>query len=314
MKKKSYLMRAIIFAAALVLFLIATNPAILFFLPAAWKAELSKAWGSAFGDVGSIADTVTFNWISVFKIIAIVLILLILDNLIRFVLSKIKPKTGKGRSLVSMVSSFSTYAIVLIGIIWCLSAVGVNLSTIFASIGIVALVIGFAAESLIADVITGVFLVFEDEFNIGDIIEFNGFRGTVTAIGIRVTCIQDNGGNVKIVNNSDIRDVLNRSKASSKAVCDIPVSYEQDLATTEQELLKILQETATRYPDVFTTPPQYLGVQELATSGMNLRVVADVNEADIFRAARIINREVKLGFDKAGIEIPFTQVVVHKAD
>ena len=118
-----------------------------------------------------------------------------------------------------MIDSFIGYAAVLVGIVWCLSAIGVNLSTIFASIGIVALIIGFAAESLTADVITGVLLVFEDEFKVGDIVEINGFRSTVTGIGVRVTSIRDAGGYIKIVNNSDIRDVLTALRCGKPLCC-----------------------------------------------------------------------------------------------
>lgn len=199
----------------------------------------------------------------------------------------------------------TTDAAVLVGIVWCLSAIGVNLSTIFASIGIVALIIGFAAESLIADVITGVFLVFEDEFNVGDIVEINGFRGTVTGIGVRVTSIRDAGGNIKIVNNSDIRDVLNCSKTASRAVVDAPIAYSADLEKAEKALGTILAALPQKYPETFATVPKYLGVKALDSSSVNLRVVAEVKEVNVFSASRLLNRVIKLGFDKAGIEIPF---------
>jgi small conductance mechanosensitive channel len=218
------------------------------------------------------------------------------------------------QSILSMVDSFLSYASSIVGLVWCLSAIGINLSTIFASIGIVALVIGFAAESLISDIITGIFLVFEDDFNVGDIVELNGFRGTVSSIGVRVTCIRDGGGNLKIINNSDLRDILNRSKASSLAVCDAPVSYNANLEEVEKILEKILAELPEKYPDTFLTTPVYLGVQALSASSVDLRVCAEVSEENLFSATRIMNREIKVGFDKAGVEIPYQQLVVRKAE
>lgn len=315
MKKLSPRLRRIIcLAFSLVLVIITTNPATMFFLPSSAKESLSDIWGRLFGNVSDVTNTLRIDWISIFQIIIVVLTMVLLTNVIRYVIERVEPKSGKMQSIFSMVDSFLSYASSIVGLVWCLSAIGINLSTIFASIGIVALVIGFAAESLISDIITGVFLVFEDDFNVGDIVELNGFRGTVTSIGVRVTCIKDGGGNLKIVNNSDLRDILNRSKASSLAVCDAPVSYNANLEEVEKILEKILDKLPEKYPDTFSTPPVYLGVQALSASSVDLRVCAEVSEANLFSATRIMNREIKIGFDKAGVEIPYQQLVVHKAE
>lgn len=312
MKKLTRPMKILYLAIALVLFIVLTNPSILP-LPETAKQWLYDVWSGVFGDVSEIASAISMNWISIFKVIAVVLIMALLYNITKFILSKIDPKTGKGKSVHSMFDSFTVYAFALIGLIWCLSAIGVNISTILASIGIVALVIGFAAESLIEDVITGLFLVFENEFNIGDVIEYNGFRGTVTKIGVRMTYITDTGGNIKMANNSDIRNVLNKSRSLSAAVIDVPISYSADLEHAEQVLMAILAELPQKYPGVFGETPAYLGVQMLDASSVNLRVSAKVSESNIFSAVRIMNREVKIGLDKANVEIPFQQVVVHQA-
>ncbi len=313
-EKKNFIKKIIIFAAILVTFLFLVNPSWLFFLPIEWRNSMKSAWNGIFGgDVSQVTNLVTLNWISLFKIVVIVLLLIIVYTVLKYILSKIQPKTGKGRSLLSMGKSFLTWVVAIVGIIWGLAAIGVNLSTIFASVGIVALVVGFAAESLIEDIVTGIFLVFEDEFNVGDIIEYNGFRGTVTSIGIRVTCIQDPAGNIKVVNNSDIRNVLNRSKNSSAAICEIPISYAADIEETEKVLIDVIETLPEKYPDVFPTKPSYLGVNSFEASSVNLKFVARVDEANIYKAARLMNREMKIGMDKAGIEIPFQQVVIHDA-
>lgn len=316
MKKQTSprLKRIIKLVCALLVVVVATNPSTLFFLPARAKDALYYAWSSLFGDVGQITDTLRINWISIFQVVIIVLFMILLVEIVRFVLERIKAKSGKSQSILSMVNSYCSYAAALVGLVWCLAAIGINLSTIFASLGIVALIVGFAAESLIEDIITGLFLVFEGEFNVGDTIEYNGFRGEVISIGVRVTSIKDGGENIKIVNNSDIRNILNRSKVSSRAVCDVPVSYSADLEEVEGVLKEILKTVPEKNPEVFAAAPVYLGVQELAESGVVLRVVAEVNERDIFAAARIMNREIKVGFDRAGVEIPFRQVVVHQAE
>lgn len=315
MKKLSPRLKRIIYlAVALILVVIVTNPAAMFFLPASAKLSLSNVWSSMFGNVDEITATLRINWISIFQIIVVVLFMVLLTNVIRFILEHVKPKSGKLQSVFSLVDSFLSYGAAIVGLIWCLSAIGINLSTIFASLGIVALIIGFAAESLIADIITGIFLVFENDFNVGDIVEYDGFRGTVDSIGIRVTCIKDAGGNLKVVNNSDIRGILNRSKVESRAVCDIPVSYRANLEEVEAVLKKILDKLSENHPDLFLSAPEYLGVQSLSASSVDLRVCAKVSEANLFAATRTMNREIKIGFDKAGVEIPFQQIVIHKAE
>ncbi len=313
-KKQSPLKRIIILAVILVLILLLTNPSLMFFLPESMRESLKEFYRGLFGDVDQIAKVIQIKWITLFKLAVIILFTMILKAVLKLIMDRIRPKTAKGASILSMVRSFSGYAIALISLVWCLSAIGINLSTIFASIGIVALIIGFAAESLIEDVVTGFFLVFEDEFNVGDIIEYNGFRGTVTNIGVRVTSIEDLGGNIKLVNNSDLRNILNRSRTNSSAVCDIPVSYAANLASTEEVLKGIAASMPGKYPDLFKEAPEYLGVQALDASSVNLRFVARVRENDIYKAARTMFREFKIGMDEAGIEIPFQQVVIHQGD
>ena len=311
---KGKLGQVIGWAIALLLFLIITNPSIIPFLSSDAKTSIKGTWSKLFGDVGKVSGTFNISWATVFQVIAIILLLVVLTNLTLFILEKIKPKKPKARSAVTLARSAVSYIAALVGIFWCLSALGVNLSTIFASVGIIALIIGFGAQSLVEDLVTGIFLVFEDQFNVGDIIEVNGFRGTVDSIGIRATCIRDVGNNVKIINNSDLRNILNRSTADSYAVTTVSVSYRENIEHVEEVVKDFLPKIREKYPEVFVKDPTYAGVQELGESGVLLKFVALVKESNIFSAPRILNREIKIAFDKAGIEIPFNQIVVHKAE
>ncbi|MBQ2602017.1 MAG: mechanosensitive ion channel family protein [Oscillospiraceae bacterium] len=285
----------------------------LFFLPEETRGELQGTWMRIFGDVTKISDTFQFNWATIFQVIAIILMMIVLTTVISFILDHVHPKSPKAKSAVTLFRSAIKYITFIVGFFWCLGALGVNLSTIFASVGIVALIIGFGAQSLVEDLVTGIFLVFEDQFNVGDIIEVNGFRGTVESIGIRTTAIKDVGNNVKIINNSDLRNILNRSTADSFAVTTVSVSYSTDLEKAEKVIAELLPKIREKYPDIFVAVPKYSGVQELADSGVILKFVAEVREQNVFSAPRILNRELKIGFDKAGIEIPFNQIVVHQA-
>ena len=297
----------------LVLFLVITNPSIIPFLSPETKASVRGTWERVFGDVGKISDTFILNWATIFQVIAIILMVIVLTGIISFILEHIHPKSPKGRSAVTLLRSAVSYIAAIVGFFWCLSALGVNLSTIFASVGIIALIIGFGAQSLVEDLVTGIFLVFEDQFNVGDIIEVSGFSGTVESIGIRTTAIRDVGNNVKVINNSDLRNILNRSTADSFAVTSVSISYNADIEKVEKVIADFLPKIREKYPDVFHADPKYSGVQELGESGVVLKFVAEVNEKNVFSAPRLLNREIKIAFDKAGIEIPFNQIVVHEA-
>ena len=154
-------------------------------------------------------------------------------------------------------------------------------------------------------------MLFENQYNVGDIVELDGFRGTVTSIGIRTTCITDMGGNVKIVNNSAMTNILNRSNMPSRSVSDIAIPYGTDLLKLEAGIPKLMEEIYAAHPDVMTAVPVYLGVQELADSAVVLRFIVNVDERNIYSGARVLNHDLLLGFRKLGVECPFPQMDVH---
>ena len=182
---------------------------------------------------------------------------------------------------------------------------------VVASVGVLALIVGFSAESLIADMVTGLFMLFENQYNVGDIVEVGGFRGTVTSIGLRTTCITDSSDNIKIVNNSDMRNILNRSERSSKAVADIGIPYDTDIEKLETKLPALLEKIFEANRERMNAVPVYLGVQELGESEVVLRFCADVTEKNIYAAQRSLNRDLLLGLRGLGIECPFPQLDVH---
>ena len=247
----------------------------------------------------------------VIQVLAMASLVLFAAQLLRVLLNLIQPKERKGKTLISLLSSLLHYVAAIVILCWGLSILGVNVNAIVASVGIVALIVGFGAESLVADVVTGIFLLFENQYNVGDIVEVNGFRGTVKEIGIRTTSIVDTGDNIKIINNSEMKNILNRSDNISRAVSDIAIPYETDLEALEAKLPKLMEDIYEARKDVMETAPRYLGVQQLADSSVILRFVVDVAEKDIYTGARVLNRDLWLGFRKLGVECPFPQVDVH---
>ena len=155
-------------------------------------------------------------------------------------------------------------------------------------------------------------MILENHFHVGDYIVLDNFRGRVKQIGIRTVVLLDDAGNLKIVNNSDIRNYQNRSKILSLAICDVGISYSSDIPRVEQLLKDSFEEMYRNNMDVFAAPPIYKGVEGLNASAVTLRITVETEEANVFIARRRLNREIKLLFDKNGVEIPFTQVVVHQ--
>ena len=252
-----------------------------------------------------------FQGVRILYLICMVSGVLFVETLIVYVLGLFNPENHRARSVLSIVSSMLKYVTAIVILCWGLSILGCNVSTIVASVGILALVIGFSAESLIADVVTGTFMLFENQYNVGDIVEVGGFRGTVTNIGIRTTCITDPGGNVKIVNNSAMQNILNRSDKPSRSISNIAIPYATDLEKLEAGIPGLMDEIFAKHPDVMKEAPKYLGVQELADSSVVLRFVVNVDEKDIYSGARILNHDLLLGFRKLGVECPFPQLDVH---
>ena len=155
--------------------------------------------------------------------------------------------------------------------------------------------------------------VFEEKYSIGDIIILDDFRGTVKDIGVRTTTIEDAGKNLKVVNNSDIRNFQNRSRNTSVASCEVSVSYETDLENLERLLSEKLPAMYEAHPDLYLAAPQYLGVTQLADSGVQIKLIVETKEENVFAAQRMLTRDIRILFADAGVDIPFPQVVVHKA-
>ena len=257
------------------------------------------------------AESYSLSWENVGRILLAITAALAVQHLILWLLSYLKPRNHRSRTLVTLIANLIRYVVILVVVIGILSLLNVDMPTILAGVGVMALIVGFGAESLITDVVTGFFILMDNQYNVGDIIEVGGFRGTVSEIGIRTTSLVDAGGNVKIINNSDMKNILNRSDNSSKAVSDFSIPYETDLEALEKKIPALLEEIYTRNRSVMKSAPQYVGVQELGESAVILRFVVEVGEADIYAGARLLNHDLLLGFRRLGVECPFPQVDVH---
>ena len=243
-----------------------------------------------------------------------VCVIWLLYTILKAILLTIGKKDSRARTITSLFVGALKYLAVIAGVVWGLRILGVDTTAILAGIGIIGLILGFGAQSLIEDVITGLFIIFEGKYSIGDIIVLDDFRGVVRDIGVRTTTIEDAGYNLKVVNNSDIRNFQNRSRNTSLAICLCSVAYETDLRALEKLLSENLPDMYLARKDLYLGAPRYLGVEELGDSGVVLKFVVDVKEEDIFAAQRALNRDIRVLFADKGVEIPFPQVVVHDGD
>lgn len=252
------------------------------------------------------------NGKAVLRGVLILLTMFAAEGLLIFLLNLLKPKNNRARTLVSLIKNMLRYAVILAAICIALTMFNVDIVTILAGLGILALIIGFGAESLIADIVTGMFILIDNQYNVGDIIEVEGFRGTVTEINVRSTVLTDVGGNVKIINNSDMKNVLNRSDNFSKSVSDFAIPYETDLEELEKKIPDLLEEIYQNNQPLMKAKPDYLGLNKLDDSAVVLRFTVDVAEGDIFAGARALNHDLFIGMRKLGIEVPFPQLDLHQ--
>lgn len=215
-------------------------------------------------------------------------------------------------TLLKLLQNILTYAVYFASILAILSTLGINVAGLVAGAGIVGLAVGFGAQSLVKDVITGFFIVFEDQFAVGDQVQIGQSMGVVIEIGLRTTKVKSYTGELHIIPNGNISEVINYSIYNSIALIDISVSYESDIQAVENTIKEFLQDLPNKYEELVSIP-NLLGVQSLAASEVILRVVAETLPYQQHGVARNIRRDLKEYLEQKGIEIPYPKMVVYQS-
>lgn len=237
----------------------------------------------------------------------VVTIILVITTVILIIIDRLFAKNRREITVARLARSLIKWVAAIVIFITVLAIWGVDTTALITGAGVITLVVGLGMQSLIADVVAGLFIVFENEFNVGDIITVDGFRGEVVSIGIRTTKLEA-AGNVKIFNNSAIKGVLNQTLKPSTAKTLIDIEYGESLAHVEEVIAEKLPEIKIEgIVDGIT----YDGVAALGASGVTLQFTAKCAEGDIFAVTRAMNARIKVMFDENGIGIPFNQLVVH---
>lgn len=235
---------------------------------------------------------------------------------IKKIINKTNPKTVKTvqiqriQTLKAMVVNIIKYLIVIFVILSILSLYGVNVKSIVAGLGIGTAIIGLAFQDLAKDLIAGISIITEGEYEIGDTIEIDGFLGEVVFIGLRTTRIRNFKGATKIIANHFMNNLINYSNNNSLAVVDVGIAYECDEKKIEETFTKLFDSLEGKIPNAVKRPVLW-GVNDLASSAVVYRVVVETKPAKHLETERFMKKEIKKAFDKANIKIPYQQVEVH---
>ena len=241
-----------------------------------------------------------------------IIIYKIIKNIVTktFSLKLNKTNAKKQETLIGIINNIIKYFIMIIALIMILNVFGIDTKTLITSLGVVGLVAGLAVQDLLKDIISGVSIIFENQFYVGDTIEVNGFKGEVIHLGIKTTKLKSYTGEIKIISNRNITEVINYSLSNSLAVVNFQVSYEDNTEKVEN-VLKNLCIKLTKQLDNINGEVQLLGVTKLNDSGVDYRITVETLPLKHFEIEREILKQVKLELEKNNITIPYPQVVIH---
>ena len=218
----------------------------------------------------------------------------------------------RARTMASVLKSLTTWAIGVIVVLTVLDALGIPTGPLLASAGIVGVAVGFGAQALVRDVISGVFMLAEDQYGVGDVVDLGDASGVVEAVGLRVTRVRDIDGTVWYIRNGQVLRVGNRSQGWARAVLDVGIAYGEDVARAENLLLDVarrLKDDAEFGPLVLEEPEMW-GVESVSADGVVLRLVVKTQPLQQWAVARELRRRIKERFDIEGVRVAHPQSAV----
>ncbi|NLY80215.1 MAG: mechanosensitive ion channel family protein [Lysinibacillus sp.] len=227
--------------------------------------------------------------------------------------SPLKYSERRQKTLLKLAQSVLSYVVYFSAIVGILSSLNINVAGLLAGAGIAGLAIGFGAQSLVKDVITGFFIIFENQFGVGDFVRINASssaEGTVTEIGLRTTKIVGFTGEVYIIPNGQITDVVNFSINNSKAVIDMQVGIEANIEKIEKLINEYLKTLPEKYEELVSVPV-FVGVQNVVGTEVTIRIVAETKPQQHYGIARIIRRDVKEILEKNGIPMAYQKMMIY---
>lgn len=263
------------------------------------------------------------------KVLFIIIVSIIIHKLLTSFIAKavriaIRPEKHQSKdseekrenTLIQIFTTTSKIAIITISLLMILSEFGIEIAPIIAAAGIVGLAFGFGGQYLIRDVITGLFIILENQYRIGDVVKFDTLSGAVEDISLRKTTLRDMDGTVHHIPHGEIKTVSNLSKDFSKVNLDMGVGYSTDL----DHLIKVINEVGMELAQVspfkesILKAPQFLRVNDFADSSIVVKIVGETIASKQWEVTGELRKRLKIAFDREGIEIPFPQLVVHQPE
>ncbi len=212
---------------------------------------------------------------------------------------------ARARTISSLIRNTAAAVIVLVAGIMLLDQVGLNITPILAGVGIAGLAVGFGAQTLVRDVISGLFILLERQFDVGDHITTKGISGTVESITLRATIVRDSDGTWHVIPNGEIRILSNRSRGWARTVVDVNIGYQESIDRAIAALQAVGEELSQdpTFGPLLTEAPQVVGVQEVTKSAVTLRMTVRTLPGKQEDVRRELKRRIKERFDSEGIQI-----------
>ena len=218
----------------------------------------------------------------------------------------------RARTMASVLKSLTTWAIGVIVVLTALDALGIPTGPLLASAGIVGVAVGFGAQALVRDVISGIFMIAEDQYGVGDVVDLGDASGVVEAVGLRITRVRDADGTVWYIRNGQVLRVGNRSQGWARAVLDVGIAYGEDVTRAEELLLDVAQKLKddAEFGPLVLEEPEMWGVESVSADGVVLRLVVKTQPLQQWAVARELRRRIKERFDGEGVRVAHPQSAV----
>ena len=212
----------------------------------------------------------------------------------------------RANAIGSLLKSVTSVTIWAIAVLTILPLLGIDIAPLLASAGVIGVALGFGAQTLVKDYLSGIFMIVEDQFGVGDVIDVGDVVGTVEEVALRYTRLRDLSGVVWYVRNGEILRVGNRSQGWTLAIVDIPVGYNENIDRVREivDLVGVDMDEDPAYDDMLLSAPKFAGVESVSGEAVVVRIVAKAAPEKQVPLARAIRERVKTAFDRAGVTVP----------
>ena len=225
-------------------------------------------------------------------------------------------RVQRAETVGALLKSMASFGIWTLAGLMALGTLGLDLGPLIAGAGIVGVAVGFGSQNLVRDFISGIFMLMEDQYGVGDVVDAGPATGTVEGVGLRTTRLRDVNGTLWHIPNGEIRRVGNRSQGWARALVDVEVAYSTDIDDTTRTIEQVANDL---YADPHWAPriletPEVWGVEELGPDGIRVRLVAKTRPLEQWKVARELRARLKVAFDQAGIEVSAQKVLTTSGD